>query len=109
MEGMDHQQPVGAGDETLSGAPAPPADPPEWSVPSRWMVPELEIRALPPPPPPQPVRQGPNRLTAALVVALVVAMATAVWAAFDRLDIHLSRPTLSAAPAPRPSPGTARP
>ena len=106
---MDHEQPVGAGDETLSGAPAPPADPPEWSVPSRWMVPELEIRALPPPPPPQPVRQGPNRLTAALVVALVVAMATAVWAAFDRLDIHLSRPALTQTPQTRPTLEPARP
>jgi S1-C subfamily serine protease len=42
-------------------------------------------------------------------VALVVAMATAAWAAFDRLDIHLSRPTLSSAPAPKPSAGAARP
>jgi S1-C subfamily serine protease len=42
-------------------------------------------------------------------VLLVVAMATAAWAAFDRLDIHLSRPTLSSAPAPKPSAAPTRP
>jgi S1-C subfamily serine protease len=36
-------------------------------------------------------------------------MVTAAWAAFDRLDIHLSRPALSSSPAPKPSAGPARP
>ncbi|HEV7862740.1 MAG TPA: trypsin-like peptidase domain-containing protein [Acidimicrobiia bacterium] len=100
MDGMDDEQSV----ETVT-----PADPPAWSVPSPWAVASPAIPAPPPPPPPAPAGHGPNRLTAALVVALVVAMATAAWAAFDRLDIHLSKPTLSAAPAPRPSTGPARP
>jgi len=99
---MDDERPVGTGDET-----AIPQDPPAWSVPSPWIVPALAISA-PPPPPPPPVRRNPNRLTAALVVALVVAMVTAAWAAIERMDIHLSRPTLSAAPAPKPTTGPAR-
>jgi S1-C subfamily serine protease len=104
MSGMDDELPVSAGDERPT-----PADPPEWSVPSRWWVPEPERPTLVPPPPPQPVRQGPNRLTAALVVTLVVAMATAAWAIVDRWDINLSRPAVTDAPAPRPSTDPARP
>jgi hypothetical protein len=77
MDGMEDERPVSSGDDTG------PADRPEWSVPSRWFVPEPERRALVPPPPPPPAHQGPNRLTAALVVALVVAMATATWAIID--------------------------
>ena len=88
---------------------ATPAGPPEWSVPSRWYVDEPKVRTLAPPPPPPPPRQGPNRLTAGLVVALVVAMATATWAIVDRWDINFSRPEASQAPAPRPSDDPARP
>jgi len=95
----------GMDDET----PRPTTDPPEWSVPSPWFVPEPAVRVATPPPPPVPVREGPNRLTAALVVALVLAMATATWAVIDRWDIHLSRPSLTEAPAPRPSTDPARP
>ena len=86
MDGMEDERPVGPGgwgvsprqwrreppetaDETVR-----PADPPAWSVPSPWMVPERAIPAPAPPPPPAPVRRGPNRLTAALALALVVAM-----------------------------------
>jgi len=79
-------------------------NPPEWSVPSPWMVPAVVIPA-PPPPPVAPAGRNPNRLTAALVVALVISLITAAWAAISRLDIHLSRPTLSAAPAPKPLTG----
>src|SRR5688572_16898312 len=47
MFGMDDERQVGAGDETLpAAARAEPADPQEWSVPSRWWVPEPERRAL---------------------------------------------------------------
>ena len=100
----DEERPVAPGDSS-----APPADPPEWSVPSPWYVEEPEVYVPPPPPPPPPPRQGPNRLTAALVVALVVAMATATWAIVDRWDINFSRPEISQAPAPRPSNDPARP
>src|SRR2546430_9928430 len=105
MDGMDDQGPVVAGDET-GGLHRPPprhtlARPPEWSVPSPRVVPAPAIAAPAFAPLPPPVRRNPNRLTAALVVALVVAMATAAWAAFDRLDIHLSRPTLSSSPSPK--------
>ncbi|HKN89713.1 MAG TPA: trypsin-like peptidase domain-containing protein [Acidimicrobiia bacterium] len=100
---MDDERPLGDGD----GADVP-EDPPEWSVPSPWMVPALAIPAPPAPPAPAPVRTGPNRLTAALVVALVLSMVTAAWALIDRMDIHLSRPTLSAAPAPKTDTGPAR-
>src|SRR5687768_7800290 len=96
MFGMDDERPGrgpgvspgenSAGDEHLR------ADPPEWSVPSRWYVDEPEVHRPVPPPPPPPVHQGPNRLTAALVVALVLAMATATWAIVDRWDINFSRP-----------------
>jgi len=85
-----------------------PTDPPEWSVPSPWLVPALNLPAPAPPPPPAPVRRDPSRLTAALVVALVLSMVTAAWAAFHRLDIHLSRPTTTAAPAPKPGIGPSR-
>jgi S1-C subfamily serine protease len=100
MDGMDDERAV-------PGDPAGPSgeDPPEWSVPSPWMVPAPAIPAPPPPAPPAPVHRNPNRLTAALVVALVISMITAAWAAIDRLDIHLSRPTFSAAPAPKPLTG----
>jgi len=104
MDAMDDERPAGTGHETVT-----PGDPPAWSVPSPWLVPAAPIPAPAPPPPPPPVRPGPNRLTAALVVALVVAMVTAAWAAFDRMDIHLSRPTVTAAPAPKPSVGPSRP
>jgi S1-C subfamily serine protease len=104
MDGMDDERPFGAGNESTT-----PADHPAWSVPSPWVVPARAIPAPPPPPPPAPVRTGSNRLTAALVVALVVAMVTAAWAAIDRMDIHLSRPTVTAAPAPKSGTGTARP
>ena len=108
---MDDERPVGTGDGTGEvHLPPPrhtPADPPEWSVPSPWMVAAPVIPA--PPPPPPPGRPAPNRLTAALVVALVVAMVTAAWAALDRMDIHLSRPTVTAAPVPKPSAGPSRP
>jgi S1-C subfamily serine protease len=104
MFGMDDDRPALAGDE--NGAPA---DQPEWSFPSPWYVPEPPVRVVAPPPPPQPVRSGPNRLTAALVVALALAMATAAWAVIDRWDIHLSRPSLTEAPAPRPSSDPLRP
>ena len=100
---MDDERPLGDGD----GADVP-EDPPEWSVPSPWMVPALAVPAPPAPPVPAPVRTGPNRLTAALVVALVLSMVTAAWALIDRMDIHLSRPTLSAAPAPKTDTGPAR-
>jgi S1-C subfamily serine protease len=103
MFGMDDEE------QPVSEDSATPADPPEWSVPSRWWVAEPEKPAPAPPPPPQPIRQGPNRLTAALAVALVVAMATAAWAIIDRWDIHFSRPALTQAPAPRPSADPARP
>jgi S1-C subfamily serine protease len=73
------------------------------------MVDEVKRPVAPPPPPPQPVRQGPNRLTAALVALLVLSMATAVWAAFDRWDIHLSRPKLTEAPVARPTTEPSRP
>jgi S1-C subfamily serine protease len=69
------------------------------------MVPPVPIPA---PPPPPPAGRNPNRLTAALVVALLISMITAAWAALDRMDIHLSRPTLSAAPAPKPLTGPGR-
>src|SRR5688500_2126851 len=105
MFGMDgEERRVSVGDDS-----ATPADQPEWSSPSRWYVPESERRVLAPPPPPPPAPQGPNRLTAALVVALVVAMATATWAIVDRWDIDFSRPEASEAPAPRPSHDPARP
>jgi S1-C subfamily serine protease len=93
MDGMD--------DEVVT-----PEGAPEWSVPSPWWVPAPAIPA-PAPLPASPVRRGPNRLTAALVVALVVSLITAAWAAIDRMDIHLSRPTLSAAPAPKSTTGPA--
>jgi S1-C subfamily serine protease len=96
----------GMDDETT---PTPVTDPPEWSVPSPWYVPEPAVPVVVPPPPPPPVGQGPNRLTAALVVALALAMATATWAVIDRWDIHLSRPSLTQAPAPRPSNDPLRP
>jgi S1-C subfamily serine protease len=104
MDGMHDERPVGPGDERVS-----PAGTPEWSVPSPWLVPGPTIRATPPQPPPGPVRRGPSRLTTALVVALVLSMVTAAWAAIDSLDIHLSRPTLSDSPAPRPGAGGPRP
>jgi S1-C subfamily serine protease len=84
-------------------------DPPEWSVPSPWYVPAVAIPPPAPPPAAPAVRPGANRLTAALVVALVLSMVVAAWAAIDRLDIHLSRPTLSATPAPKPTTGAGRP
>src|SRR5687768_7016714 len=98
MDGMDDERAFGAGEASRT-----PADPPEWSVPSPWTVPEPPIPApaLPPPPPP-PGSGNPNRLTAALVVVLVLSMVTAAWAAIDRLDISLSRPSLGAAPETRP-------
>lgn len=96
MDGMEDERAVPE-DPERSGA----GNAPEWSVPSPWLVPAVAIPA-PPPPPPAPVGRNPNRLTAALVVALVISMITAAWAAISRLDIHLSRPTLSAAPAPKP-------
>jgi S1-C subfamily serine protease len=102
MDPMDEERPV-------SEDSATPADPPEWSYPSPWWVAEPERPAPAPPPPPQPVHQGPNRLTAALAVALVLAMVTAAWAVIDRWDIHFSRPSLTQAPAPRPSTDPARP
>ena len=85
--------------------PPVPEDAPEWSVPSPWTVAAPPIRLAPPPPPPAPVHRRPNRLTAALVVALVMSLVTAAWAAVHRLDIHFSRPTLSASPAPKPGTG----
>jgi len=100
MDGMDDERAVASDPERSGGG-----DPPEWSVPSPWMVPAPVIAAPPPPAPPAPAGRNPNRLTAALVVALVISMITAAWAAIDRLDIHLSRPTLSAAPAPKPLTG----
>jgi len=96
MDGMDDERAVPGVPERSGGE-----DPPEWSVPSPWMVPAPVIAAPPPPAPPAPAGRNPNRLTAALVVALVISMITAAWAAIDRLDIHLARPTLSAAPAPK--------
>jgi S1-C subfamily serine protease len=103
MDGMDDELPVGPGaDADVS------EDPPEWSVPSPWMVAAVVIPAPPPPPAPPPVSRGPNRLTTALVVALVLSLVTAAWAALARMDIHLTRPTLSSAPAPKPSNGPAR-
>jgi len=99
MDGMDDERAVPEDPERPGGG-----NPPEWSVPSPWMVPAVVIPA-PPPPPAAPVGRNPNRLTAALVVALVISLITAAWAAISRLDIHLSRPTLSAAPAPKPLTG----
>jgi S1-C subfamily serine protease len=105
MFGMDgEERRVSVGDDS-----ATPADQLEWSRPSRWYVPESERRLLTAPPPPPPAPQGPSRLTAALVVALVVAMATATWAIVDRWDIDFSRPEASEAPAPRPGNDPARP
>jgi len=101
---MDDERAVPPGDELGT-----PADAPEWSVPSPWFVPEPEFRILVPPPPPPPVSRGPNRLTAALALALVLAMVTAAWAIVDRWDIHFSRPTVTNAPAPRPRTDPARP
>jgi S1-C subfamily serine protease len=101
---MDDERPVGAGDEAVN-----PADPPAWSVPSPWLVPARALPGTAPPPPPAPVGGRPNRLTATLVVALILAMVTAAWAAIDRMDIHLSKPTVTAAPAPKPGTGTLRP
>jgi S1-C subfamily serine protease len=95
----------GMNDERAGG----PADPPEWSFPSPWIVDEPPIPAPVLPPPPPPGRRNANRLTAVLVVALVLSMVTAAWAAFDRLDISLSRPTLNDAPDTRPSTRPARP
>src|SRR5207244_11359148 len=103
MDGMDDERPLGDGD----GADVP-EDPPEWSVPSPWMVPALAVPAPPAPPVPAPVRTGPNRLTAALVVALVLSMVTAAWAFIGRVGIALSRPTLSGAPPPQHDTGRAR-
>jgi S1-C subfamily serine protease len=107
---MDDERPAGAGDD-LGGTylPPPTSDPPAWSVPSPWLVPPGAIPAPPPPPPPAPAGRGPSRLTAALVVALVASMVVAAWAAIDRMDIHLSRPTVTAAPAPKPAAGPTRP
>jgi S1-C subfamily serine protease len=117
---MDDERPGGWGvsprqsrreppkDGSPRGEAVIPEDPPEWSVPSPWLVPALNLPAAPPPPPPAPVRSGPNRLTTALVVALVLSLVTAAWAAIHRLDIHLSRPTTTAAPAPKPGIGPAR-
>jgi len=99
MDGMDDERAVPEDPERSGGG-----NPPEWSVPSPWMVPAVVIPA-PPPPRAAPVGRDPNRLTAALVVALVISLITAAWAAISRLDIHLSRPTLSAAPAPKPLTG----
>jgi S1-C subfamily serine protease len=112
MDAMDPERPVGAGDEAVPAAPAPnqgPGDPPEWSFPSPWLVPEPPIPAPQLPPPPPPGGRNPNRLTTALVVALVLSMVTAGWAALDRLDINLSRPEVTSAQEPRPSVGPARP
>jgi len=95
-------------DDDQLGATGAGTDPPEWSVPSPWLVPATDFPAPPPPPPPAPVRTGSNRLTAALVAALVVSLVTAAWAAVHRLDIHFSKPTLSAAPAPKPATGPGR-
>ena len=102
---MDDQGPVVSGDEEWRA----PAGEPEWSYPSPWMVPEPPVPVPVGPPPPPPGAQGPNRLTAALVLALVLAMATAAWAVIDRWDISFSKPTISEAPAPRPSADGARP
>jgi S1-C subfamily serine protease len=99
MDGMDDERAVPEDPERSGGG-----NPPEWSVPLPWMVPAVLIPA-PPPRPAAPVGRNPNRLTAALVVALVISLITAAWAAISRLDIHLSRPTLSAAPAPKPLTG----
>ena len=96
--------------EPRAGNPAgPPADPPEWSTPSPWLVPQPPIPAPVLPPPPPPGRRNPNRLTVVLVVALVLSMVTAAWAAFDRLDINLSRPSVGSAPDVRPGSGLDRP
>src|SRR5688500_14689459 len=103
-DGMHAARTFGAGEVSR-----PPADPPEWSVPSPWTVAEPPIPAPVLPPPPPPGRGNPNRLTAALVVALVLSMVTAAWAAIDRLDINLSRPSLGAAPDTRPGTLPARP
>jgi len=107
---MDDQRPVAPGDHTPQAGPSAAAsDPPAWSVPSPWTVPELEIPAPAPPPPPQPVYEGPNRLTAALVLTLVLAMATAAWAVIDRWEISFSRPAVTDSPALRPSADPVRP
>ena len=95
-------------DEAPRREPGIPADPPEWSVPSPWLVPAQYIPAPMPPPPPAPARPGANRLTAALAAALVLSLVTAAWATVRRLDIHFSRPTLSASPAPKPATGPGR-
>lgn len=105
---MDDERPVAPGHDTpQAGAAA--SDPPEWSVPSPWLVPEPERPVPAPPPPPQPDYQGPSRLTAALVLTLVLAMATAAWAVIDRWDISFSRPDATDSPAPRPSVDPVRP
>jgi S1-C subfamily serine protease len=104
MDGMDDERAFGAGQVSRT-----PADPPEWSVPSPWTVPEPPIPAPALPPPPPPGSGNPNRLTAALVVVLVLSMVTAAWAAIDRLDISLSRPSLGAAPETRPGIAPSRP
>ena len=101
---MDDERAFGAGEVSRT-----PADPPEWSVPSPWTVAEPKVPAPVLPPPPPPGRGNPSRLTAALVVALVLSMVTAAWAAIDRLDINLSRPSIGAAPDTRPGTSPARP
>jgi S1-C subfamily serine protease len=104
MDGMDDEREFGAGGDRRA-----PAGPPEWSVPSPWTVPEPPIPAPVLPPPPPPGARNPNRLTTVLVVALVLSMVTAAWAALERLDINLSRPTIGAAPETRPGLAPARP
>jgi S1-C subfamily serine protease len=117
MDGMDDERLGGSADGTGVAGPGDQVDPvergdrsaaPEWSVPSPWIVPAQAIFAPAPPPPPPPGRAAANRLTTALVVALVLSMVTATWAAVHRLDIHFSRPTLSASPAPKPATGPGR-
>ena len=104
MDGWDENRPAGAVDHGT----AAPADPPEWSIPSPWLVEAVAIPAPPPPPPPPGAVRNPNRLTAALVVALVISLVTAAWAAIDRMNIHLTRPTVTAAPPTRDAPGGSR-
>lgn len=101
--GFDDQGPV-AGDQ-----PNATADQPEWSYPSPWSVPERHIPAPVGPPPGVRPARGPNRLTAALVLTLVVAMATAAWAVIDRWDISFSKPALTESPAARPGSDRALP
>ena len=108
MDGMDDERLGGPGDETGAPGSDNQVDPPEWSVPSPWLVPAQYLPAPAPPPPPAPIGRGANRLTAVLVAALVLSMVTAAWAAVHRLDIHFSRPTLSASPAPKPATGPGR-